>query len=50
VLIDWADSIVRTELLALVAQGLPACVKVRPAAAGLDGRLAAIAEAFATPR
>jgi pimeloyl-ACP methyl ester carboxylesterase len=46
VLIDWVDSPVRPEAHALIAQGLPGCVRVVEAAAGLPGRLAAIVAAF----
>jgi pimeloyl-ACP methyl ester carboxylesterase len=46
VLIDWVDSAVRPEVRALIAQGLPACVRVVEAGPGLAARLAAIVAAF----
>ena len=47
VLIDWAGSIVRREVQALVAEGLPPCVRVVGAGASAGERFAAIVEAFA---
>lgn len=46
VLVDWADSAVRPEVLALIAAGLPACVRVIEAGPGLPARLEAIVAAF----
>lgn len=47
VLVDWAGSIVRREVQALVAEGLPPCVRVVGAGASAEERFAAIVEAFA---
>lgn len=41
-LIDWEGSIVRREVQALIAQGLPDCVRVVVAGASADARLAAV--------
>jgi pimeloyl-ACP methyl ester carboxylesterase len=46
VLIDWESSVVRRELQALVAEGLPDCVAVRAAGAGFPARLSALRSAF----
>ncbi len=48
VLIDWHGSIVRSQTLALIQAGLPACVTVREAAAGPQARIEAISQAFGT--
>lgn len=45
VLIDWESSVVRTQIHALIAAGLPACVHVLPAAQGMPARLAAVRKA-----
>ncbi|TVQ43990.1 MAG: alpha/beta hydrolase [Gammaproteobacteria bacterium] len=47
VLIDWAGSIMRRHTRALIEAGLPACVRVRTAAAEPTARIQAIVEAFA---
>ncbi len=47
VLIDWAGSIMRPHTRALIEAGLPACVRVRRAAAPPSARIEAIVEAFA---
>lgn len=46
-LIDWEGSIVRREVQALIAAGLPACVRVVVAGASVQARFAALTEAFA---
>lgn len=46
-LIDWEGSIVRREVQALIAEGLPACVRVVVAGASAEARLAALVAAFA---
>lgn len=46
VLIDWESSVVRAQVLALIEQGLPPCVRILTAGPGLPARLAAIASAF----
>lgn len=50
VLIDWESSVVRAQVKALIAEGLPACVRVAHAASGLEARLSAIRAAFAGPQ
>lgn len=45
VLIDWESSVVRAQLHALIALGLPACVQVHHAAAGLPARMQAVRKA-----
>jgi pimeloyl-ACP methyl ester carboxylesterase len=47
VLLDWEGSVVRAQIQVLIGKGLPACVRVLHAGAGLDARLSAIAAAFA---
>lgn len=47
IFIDWAGSIVRKEAQALIAEGLPACVTVVAAGAGMDDRLDAVVAGFA---
>jgi len=47
-LVDWHGSIVRREVQALVAEGLPACVRVVQAGASTEERFAAIVAAFAS--
>jgi pimeloyl-ACP methyl ester carboxylesterase len=47
-LIDWADGMLQPELHALIAQGLPDCVRVVEAASGLPARLNAVVAAFHT--
>jgi pimeloyl-ACP methyl ester carboxylesterase len=45
VLIDWEGSIVRREVLALIAEGLPSCVRVVRAGASVEARMEALVEA-----
>lgn len=45
VLIDWEGSIVRREVQALIAEGLPACVRVVRAGASAEARMQALVEA-----
>lgn len=45
VLIDWEGSIVRREVLALIAEGLPSCVRVVRAGASVEARMGALVEA-----
>jgi len=47
VLIDWEGSIVHREVQALVAEGLPSCVRVVRAAASVEARMSALVEAVA---
>jgi len=47
VFIDWEGSIVRKEARALIDEGLPACVTVVTAGAGMEARFAAVAAGFA---
>lgn len=47
VLIDWEGSIVHREVQALVAEGLPFCVRVVRAAASVEARMSALVEAVA---
>lgn len=49
ILIDWVDSALRPECHGLIAQGLPACVRVTEAGPGLPARLAAIQAALRGP-
>ncbi len=49
VLIDWESSVVRAQVQALIACGLPPCVRVLAAGAGMPARLAAIVSAFTEP-
>jgi pimeloyl-ACP methyl ester carboxylesterase len=49
ILIDWESSVVRKEVHALIAKGLPACVRVAQAGAGLPARLDTIVAAFTAP-
>ena len=44
-LIDWEGSIVRREVQALIAEGLPACVRVVRAGASVEARMQALVEA-----
>jgi pimeloyl-ACP methyl ester carboxylesterase len=46
-LIDWEASVVRAQMQALIAQGLPDCVQVMTAAPGWPARLSAIVASFA---
>jgi pimeloyl-ACP methyl ester carboxylesterase len=48
VLIDWHGSIVRPQVQALIAAGLPGCVEVLEAGASQQARLAAVVQAFGT--
>lgn len=45
VLIDWEGSIVRREVQALIAEGLPSCVSVVRAGASVEARMQALVEA-----